>query len=313
MGTKWRVFGIGIVLFALFWCSVAQMPTAKAGADNDNTTEVWVDWVKQYGGTQAIGADKDGQGFYNKMLDPYGWTGKGCYGNNNAKPDHFAKWVGHDPDADVNADIAYFAGHGATLNGQPRIVFNVAASGGDKDKDVEPDEDFWGYTDLEWITFSACDVLGPDANTAIASWGDNILYRGLHVINGFKGTANNYKYWSEDGKGSPRGAVYAGYLHGAQWLRGAGQSWYNTTIDDGVLARFYQSPNPTCIYGASLYACLEYYVDGTLVGTDYYWWEDVEQPWRDPISKTQGNIRWYVYVQYYSWLADWPHDYSYNP
>ncbi|MCX8174247.1 MAG: hypothetical protein N3F63_06565 [Thermoplasmata archaeon] len=92
---------------------------------------------------------------------------RGCYGNDNAKPDHFAKWAGHLPDADVNADIVYFSGHGATLNGQPRVVFNVNASGGDRDKDVEPDEDFWGYNEYGMGYFLCLRSSGtqrPDSN-----------------------------------------------------------------------------------------------------------------------------------------------------
>ncbi|MEM3397297.1 MAG: hypothetical protein QW620_07740 [Thermoplasmata archaeon] len=37
MGTKWRVFEIGIVLFAPFWCSVSQIPTGNAANDSINT------------------------------------------------------------------------------------------------------------------------------------------------------------------------------------------------------------------------------------------------------------------------------------
>ncbi|MEM3513047.1 MAG: DUF6345 domain-containing protein [Thermoplasmata archaeon] len=305
MGTKWRVFGIGIVLFALFWCSVAQMPTANAAQDDANKKEVGAIWCKDYPSDPDLPySDLDAHGkqywwgykngFYSEMI-ARGWGGSdsGVHGDGMAR----------DRDLDVRGnpntpwgekvDIVYFSGHGGIGN-----LNSIKYSDGSM---TDAGEDGWGQYDMEWLIFSACYALGLDATGALLAWGDN-QPTGLHVLNGYKTYAYQYNYW-DAGDFWPRGKRYAVYLFDPT-DNGVGYAWQRATYADAQ-----QSWGHTqWIRGASVAAAADVYEFGQYVRTEYYFYQDtINNPMRDPIDKNYGDIQFDCYMVYYEWLVDWPH------
>ncbi len=61
MPQKLRIFGIGIVLFALFMCSVA-VPTVKGTQDDSNKKEVGAIWCEKYKNDNLPSSDLDAHG-----------------------------------------------------------------------------------------------------------------------------------------------------------------------------------------------------------------------------------------------------------
>ncbi|MEM3396458.1 MAG: DUF6345 domain-containing protein [Thermoplasmata archaeon] len=210
MGTKWRVFGIGIVLFALFWCSVAQMPTVNAGND-DTQKEVLAEWVNQYNGKAGdlpysdidaygrtgwwwywpilgyVYGTKPGFGY---VMSQHGWETT-VWGNNNAIPDDFARPA----EFGASRDFIYFAGHGTgggtiRVNGQ-FIHFSAMVFGTDQSSAISmPPNSYDPLTqpasnyadsyetllgdndDVEWLTLSCCRGLAGGASAVCTqTWG----------------------------------------------------------------------------------------------------------------------------------------------
>ena len=348
MNKKITIFGIGAILCLLLFSSVFSVP-AKATTD-DSYTQVWSEWVNEYHGRlpnlQSSDADAYGKqywwgwsdGFEYRMGRYHGgqqipfsngnWVFMGTHGDDYANPADLSLWKEYGA-AVKYADIIYFAGHGQGGKNAAALEFGVKEFGINPaldDYEVTWQDDsnayhtvHWGDYDAEWLIFSACSVLGPDADAAITNWGDNIP-SGLHIINGFQTDAKQYDgAWSLGH--TTRGARYADYLHQSGYdsqghtLNAVGYAWQRATFDDAQdCTPFYAHSD---IRGASVAAAIDVYIADpydpshglTWEETLYYFYVDtVQTPLRDPFVKNTGNIQYYnPHPVYYSWVVDWPH------
>jgi hypothetical protein len=315
MNKKITIFGIGAILCVLLFSSVFSVP-AKATTDDSYKQELWVDWVNDYssvGQPTLYGSELDGGGFYQRMRS-YGCTNPkdnngndicpGCYGNNNANPSHFIV-APNENKADTYADIAYFAGHGFGAQNGAGFVFNTFDSCYGTNN-VWDDYDGWGDYDLEWLTLSACSVLGPDKSSAMSHWNDNIIYpHHLHVINGYQTLAYQY-YGQWQNMRDSRGEIFADYLFSTgndvngKPYAGVGNAWQHAAYDDAQLYKAYGGTNHHTIVVATIAAIMEQYVGGSYIGsTEYFYYDKVTNPLPD--AKYSGNVQYWPSGWYYTW------------
>ncbi|MCX8173999.1 MAG: hypothetical protein N3F63_05280 [Thermoplasmata archaeon] len=96
MVSKWKVFGTGVVLFALFWCSVANMPTVSASQGDIPGNKAICIWVNQYNGyandLSLSHLDAYGsitwKGFGRYLAEDKGWTLSSCNAIQNTQGLH---------------------------------------------------------------------------------------------------------------------------------------------------------------------------------------------------------------------------------
>lgn len=193
------VVGLVVPASASVPAQPARTPNVETptGAGDDSAWEVGAEYVNWYGGGSDLYQTDDDAYWLYTVLGWFGWTKRFIYDNQWAwEQDWKASWRpgGGTESAYVDTvDLAYFSGHGGTawdsLYGR-NLVGLVFGNGGRNHDDayLVPGDAYraWGDGDLEWVVFSACQLL----NDASRGYWANAM-NGLHLILGFKTTMND--------------------------------------------------------------------------------------------------------------------------
>ncbi len=166
--------------------------------DDDGQWEIGVEWVNDYPGlfNDLAFRDDDAQDLYNTVGEQPGWVKSFECGNAGAWERDFthAGLGGQENDMIDRVDIAYFSGHGSNgcANWDPawesrRHSLEFGRGLEDEDLHLVPGEGgrwldgthSWGDIDLEWLGFSACQLMRDHRYWA------NCL-NGLHLILGWQ-------------------------------------------------------------------------------------------------------------------------------
>lgn len=167
-----------------------QSPT---GWGDDSRWEVGVEYVNYYPWptSDLWNTDDDALGLYN-VLGGGGWYRNFAYSNSLAwEKDWKASWRGGTEHVYVDTvDLAYFSGHGGRGwdSYYGRYLVGPVFGHGGRDHDdpyLVPGDAYraYGDGDLEWVAFSACQVLN---DTSRPYWANAM--NGLHLLLGFKTT-----------------------------------------------------------------------------------------------------------------------------
>lgn len=147
-------------------------------------TDVAVEWINKFpdlsGASRLYFRDNCAEGFYDELTS-HGWSGRFCFGNDDAWEDDFKdpSNSGNDDDYVDGRDIVMIATHG----NPDCFVFNSSHD----DQYLYSSEAIWGDdTDLEWIVLDACGCL---ENGEHVDW--HSAYSKLHTICGFDTNAHD--------------------------------------------------------------------------------------------------------------------------
>ncbi len=274
-------FSLILFIFTVMVITTSNVSQVLAsGNDDANTKEIIIEWIKNYtlnpGFDDLSNTQADAEGFYNKLLSNSvsNFTGKGNYGNFNAKEIHFenASVGGKDFSYVDTVDFVYFAGHGTNVS----INFgNNTDGGGGYTWQVHCTEADWGDNDTEWLFLAACSELEGGFPTR---W--NPAFHSpitLHGIAGFNTTAED---------SADLGKYFATYMLGGYSIY---ESWKMATED----------AQPPSRWAAT------YSVVMTCVGQPTIHWRDEHIPgvgdgmYSDPPVPQPGLTIWFEYSSWH--------------
>lgn len=176
----------GLIVLGVMVAVVAGLLAFPVVA-SESDTDVGVEWVNIFASNAAWSnlshRDESASRFYNRFTNK-GWTGRFCYGNNDAWERDFKEESqgGNDDSYIDRCDIAMVCTHGDSTG----FHFNSTRD----DQVLRIAEAEWGDDkDLEWIILDCC--LCMDVNRHL-DW--EAVFHELHIISGFSTSAHD-KPW----------------------------------------------------------------------------------------------------------------------
>ncbi|HIC89768.1 MAG TPA: hypothetical protein EYP04_10265, partial [Anaerolineae bacterium] len=241
----------------------ASVVLAESGQEPTDLLEIGVEYINDYPGwwNDLSKRDDDALGLYNS-LGSAGWVKRFAYGNYWAWEEDFKRWSrgGTEWRYVDTVDLAYFSGHGGrawdwafwrTLNA---LVFGVGGRNHD-DPYLVPGDAYhaWGDDDMEWMGFSACELLSDRSRSYWAS-----AMNRLHLILGYETKTYDVVF-------GPRFARYV------RWGWTLPQAWFRASDDlqahREVVARVLAEER--CHFNDRYYSsCGDYWPNG------WYWYWD---------------------------------------
>lgn len=152
-----------------------------------NDYEYFYEWINDYPGSDndLSNCDDDAEGLADELASD--WSSWGC-SNDSAWEEDYKREnkSGKNNDYVDTADLGYFSGHGGRRYDDDFDRNHRAAIFGDDDHDdnkLTPGDgyDSWGDQNLEWMCFSACQMLNENTRSYWAS-----AMNGIHLILGWE-------------------------------------------------------------------------------------------------------------------------------
>lgn len=271
--------------------SQAGIDVSPDGWGDDGVTEVGVEWINDFPGTDGDRThwDESCDGLYYTLKNqgwPYGfrWTDWNVWETDLKR----AGAGGSENTIMDSVDIGMVCTHGSSTYDSywGGTYSSVYFGSTHTDHHLTPGDAYYAFgdKDLEWLAFDSCSVLN---DTSRRQWANT--FNGLHLLLGFKNTM----YVNAPGDGD----YWAYYMNGVRFLgfwisppRTVLQSWF-TAVD-------YNQPSVTCarVLGEATSNYYDYLWGKGPVSSDpvvddwYYYWDHCSTGAKLTVEKAQPEI-----------------------